>query len=185
MGERMQMYIPTPCEYMIYPTLAAVAIGKEFGLSGEQIANGVESYEPASQRMNTVKTERITIIDDAYNASKQSIKAGAQILKYAKGRSVAIVGDVLELGSLSESIHFEIGQELAELDIDRIICVGDAAKYIMRGASSTGHGSVYYYPSQKALFNDLDALIDTGDTVFVKASRGMHFEDIVEKLKAL
>jgi len=135
--------------------------------------------------MNTIETDKITIIDDAYNASKQSILAGAETLAYTSGRSVAIVGDVLELGEFSESIHFEIGEQLGLADIDCIICVGQAAQYIMHGASNTSRSSVYYYPSQKALFEDLDVLIDTGDTVFVKASRGMHFEEIVARLKAL
>jgi UDP-N-acetylmuramoyl-tripeptide--D-alanyl-D-alanine ligase len=184
-GEQVALFIPVQGEYMIYPTLAAVAIGKEFSLSNEQIANGVESFVPVSQRMNTIKTDKITIIDDAYNASKQSILAGAGTLTYSSGRRVAIIGDVKELGEFSESIHFEIGEQLGEMDIDCVICVGDDAQYIMRGASSVSHGSVYYYPSKTALFRDIDVLINEGDTVFVKASRGMHFEEIVGRLKTL
>lgn len=184
-GELIELFIPKPGEYMIYPTLAAVAIGKEFGLTSEQIKRGVESYVPVSMRMELVKTDKITIIDDVYNACKESILAGASTLEFAKGRSVAIIGDVKELGEFGQSIHFEIGEVLGSLGIDCIICVGTLAEHIKQGASNTSHGSVYYYASQQELFMDLDELIQQGDTVFVKASRSMHFENIIKELRTL
>ena len=184
-GQQLELFIPKPGEYMIYPALAAAAIGAKFGLTPQQISEGIESYLPVSQRMDIVETDSITIIDDVYNASRQSILAGAQTMKFAKGRSVAIVGDVLELGEYAEDIHIKIGEGLARLEIDVIICVGEGAKHTWEGASGKSKGSVYYYGSKQDLFSKLPELIEKGDTVFVKASRGMHFEEIVEKLKEL
>jgi len=184
-GEIITLVIPQSGEFMIYPTLAAVAIGKQLGMSNEQIGRGVENYVPALQRMDEIETDRITIINSVYNASKKSILSNASMLKFYSGRSVVIVGDVLELGEFGQSIHTEIGEALGLLDIDIIICVGELVQFIKQGASSNSHGSVYYYQTQQALFDDLDTLIETGDTVLVKASRGMHFENIVENLKQL
>lgn len=184
-GENLELFIPSPGEYMIYPVLAAVAFGAKFGLTLQQIANGVEGYVPVSQRMNIERTDKLTIIDDAYNASRQSIVAGAETLKYAGGRSIAIVGDVLELGEFGKDIHFQTGRELSELGIDVIVCVGELAKYTWQGAGGETDDNVYYFSTKQELFEKIDDIIKMGDTVFVKASRGMHFEDIVEKLKEL
>ncbi len=184
-GQQIELFIPKPGEYMIYPALAAAAMGARFGLTPQQISAGVESYLPVSQRMDIVETDSITIIDDVYNASRQSILAGAQTMKFAKGRSVAIVGDVLELGEYAEDIHFKIGEGLAKLGIDVIICVGKDSKHAWEGASGISKASVHYYASKQDLLSKMPELIKKGDTVFVKASRGMHFEEIVDKLKKL
>ena len=184
-GEDIELFIPKPGEYMIYPVLAAAAMGYKFGLAPRQIADGIQNYTPVSQRMDIIKTDRITIIDDVYNASRQSILAGAGTLSFAEGRSVAIIGDVLELGDFSAEIHKKIGEGLAKLGIDVIICIGENAKYTWEGAAGLSEGDVYYFASQEDFFVKLDELIEDGDTVFVKASRGMHFENIVAKLKEL
>ena len=158
-GQEIELFIPKPGEYMIYPALAAAALGAKFGLKPQQISEGVEGYLPVSQRMDIVETDSITIIDDVYNASRQSILAGAQTMKFAKGRSVAIVGDVLELGKYSKDIHFKIGEGLAKLGIDVIICVGKDSKHTWEGASGTSKGSVHYYASKEDLFGILPELI--------------------------
>lgn len=183
MGEQMELFIPKPGEYLIYPALAAAAIGKNLGLAHEQIQHGIKSFVPVDMRMDIQQTEKITIINDVYNACKQSMLAGAGALRHAKGRTVAIIGDILELGDFAQSIHHETGAELGKMDIDEIICVGELAKHMYEGAKETTRGNVYYYPTQKALFEKLDELILQGDTVFVKASRGMKFENIVNRLK--
>lgn len=183
MGELMDLFIPKPGEYLIYPALAAAAIGKKLGLSKEQIQNGIKSFVPANMRMDIQQTDKITIINDVYNACKQSMLAGAGALRYAKGRTVAIIGDILELGEFAQSIHHETGADMGRMDINEIICVGELAKHMYEGAKETTQGSVHYYPTKEALFEQLDKLILKGDTVFVKASRGMEFENIVKRLK--
>jgi len=185
LGKRMALFIPKPGEYLVYPALCAAAIGKHFGLNAAQIARGIEAFVPADMRMDIIETGKLTVINDVYNACKASILAGADTLRFAQGRSVAVVGDILELGEFSQRIHFETGQELGRLGIELIICVGDHAMYMAEGAQETSRGKVVYFKSQDALFAKLTELIDEGDTVFVKASRGMKFEHIVEKLKAL
>lgn len=183
MGEQMELFIPKPGEYLIYPALAAAAIGKKLGLSKEQIQNGIQNFVPANMRMDIQHINNITIINDVYNACKQSMLAGAGALRYAKGRTVAIIGDIFELGEFGQSIHYETGAEMGKMGIDKIICVGELAKYMYQGAKENTKGSTHYYLTKEALFEDLDKLILDGDTVFVKASRGMEFENIVDRLK--
>jgi len=184
-GEAMTLFIPKPGEYLIYPALAAAAIGKRMGLTGVQIRRGIAEFVPVGMRMDVINTGRITIINDAYNACKQSMLAGAGTLKFADGRKVAILGDILELGEFGPDIHFETGRLLGSLGLDLIICVGKLARHMADGAEKTSAGKVRYYETQAALFEQLDTLITVGDTVFVKASRGMRFENIVEKLGEL
>ena len=184
-GEAMTLFIPKPGEYLIYPALAAVAIGKRMGLTAAQIRRGIADFVPVGMRMDVIDTGRITIINDAYNACKQSMLAGAGTLKFADGRKVAILGDILELGEFGADIHFETGRLMGSLGLDLIICVGKLARHIADGAEETSAGVVRYFETQEALFEQLDALITVGDTVFVKASRGMKFENIVEKLRTL
>ena len=183
--ERFNLSIPKPGEYLIYPALAAALIGKKLGLSNGQIQRGIQSFVPANMRMDIQRTDTITIINDVYNACKQSLIAGASTLKHAPGRTVAIIGDILELGAFGQSIHHETGREMGALGIDLIICVGDLAYHMYTGAKETSCGTVAYYASQTELFAQLGDMINEGDTVFVKASRGMKFENIVNKLREL
>ena len=183
LGETLELFVPKPGEYLIYPALAAAVIGKKMGLTGDQIKRGIEGFVPVGMRMDIIQTDRITIVNDAYNACMQSILAGAETLRHAPGRKVAIIGDILELGEFGPDIHFETGRRVGQLGPDLIICVGSLAAHMCEGAKETSGGTVVYYPTQDALFDHIDDLIADGDTVFVKASRGMHFENIVEKLK--
>jgi UDP-N-acetylmuramoyl-tripeptide--D-alanyl-D-alanine ligase len=185
LGETMELFVPKPGEYLIYPALAAAAIGKKMGLTAEMIRCGIESFVPVGMRMHMIRTARITIVNDAYNACMQSILAGAETLRHAPGRKVAIIGDILELGEFGPDIHFETGRRIGALGLDLVICVGTLAAHMCEGAKETSGGAVAYYPTQDALFSDIRDLIADGDTVFVKASRGMQFENIVHKLETL
>lgn len=184
-GEMLTLFVPKPGEYLIYPALAAAAIGKKMGLTGDMIRRGIESFVPVGMRMDIIDTGRITIVNDAYNACMQSILAGAETLRHAPERKVAIIGDILELGEFGPDIHFETGRRVGQLGLDLIICVGSLAAHMCEGAQETSDGTVVYYPTQEALFDHIGGLIADGDTVFVKASRGMHFENIVERLETL
>lgn len=184
-GETLELFIPKPGAYLVYPALAAAAIGKKLGLTNAQITDGVAQFVPVGMRMDVRETDKLTIINDVYNASRQSMRAGAQTLAFAKGRKVAIIGDILELGEYGRNIHTKTGEEMGALGIDLIICVGELAQYMAEGARRTSSGDVQYFPAQEALLGELNKWIRTGDTVFVKASRGMHFENISQRLETL
>ena len=111
--------------------------------------------------------------------------AALDLLARADTRKVAILGDMFELGEDAEKLHGEVGSYAAKLGIDVIICVGELSENMAREAEENGSGRsrVYYYPEKEVLLQELEGLTKPGDTVLVKASHGMDFGKIVEKLK--
>ena len=178
-GTRLDVTIPAIGSYMVSNALAAVAAGKLLGLSDEQLKNGVEAYKTVGSRANVINTGKLRIIDDCYNANPTSVKASLDTLKNFEGRKVAILGDMKELGSNELALHYDTGAYAKEIGIDRVLSVGPLAKELARGAEDL------WFESIDALLPELPDLLKDGDTVLVKASHSMHFENIVENLKTL
>ena len=178
-GKKLDVTIPAIGSYMVSNALAAVAVGRLLGLSDEQLKNGVEAYKTVGSRANVVNTGRLRIIDDCYNANPTSVKASLDTLKNFSGRTVAILGDMKELGANELSLHYDTGAYAKEIGIDRVISAGPLAKELAKGAGDL------WFESIEALENELPSLLKDGDTVLVKASHSMHFEKIVEFLKTL
>ena len=178
-GKKLDVTIPAIGSYMVSNALAAVAVGRLLGLSDEQLKNGVEAYKTVGSRANVVNTGRLRIIDDCYNANPTSVKASLDTLKNFSGRTVAILGDMKELGANELSLHYDTGAYAKEIGIDRVISAGPLAKELAKGAGDIWFGSI------EELENELPSLLKDGDTVLVKASHSMHFEKIVEFLKTL
>lgn len=189
--------IPLPGEHMLYNALAATAVGTLFGLSTAQIQEGIHDVEAVGGRSHVIHTDRLTLIDDCYNANPVSMKAALDLLHMtnvsdmskesdlqANVRKVAILGDMFELGVDEATLHREVGVYAAKKNIDAIICVGKLCKNMYDGAKSVDNGktAVYYYADRDALFIELSGIIHDGDLVLVKASHGMHFEEIIAKL---
>lgn len=178
-GKKLDVTIPAIGSYMVSNALAAVAVGRLLGLSDEQLKNGVEAYKTVGSRANVVNTGRLRIIDDCYNANPTSVKASLDTLKNFSGRTVAILGDMKELGANELSLHYDTGAYAKEIGIDRVIGAGPLAKELAKGAGDL------WFESIEALEKELPSLLGDGDTVLVKASHSMHFEKIVDFLKSL
>ncbi len=174
MGRRFDVRINAYGEHMVAAALAGAAVGMELGLSDEEIAAGIADYEPVGSRARLVKTDKISIIDDCYNSNPTSLASALRSLAAAGGRRVAIIGDMFELGDNGEKLHFDSGAYAAELGIDSVICCGELSAAAARGAGERG----VHFESKEALIKALPELILGGDTVLVKASRGMKFEDV-------
>ena len=178
--------IPALGSHMIYPALMAAAAGEAFGLTQEEIVRGILHFAPTKMRMNILRRgDGITILNDAYNANPQSMRAAAAVLGDARDRRrVAVVGDMKELGTNSVLFHQAVGGYFAQAGTDRLIAIGDLARHIAEGAKAAGLEQASYYPSleqaQDALLRELRA----GVTILVKASRSMAFEKIVDFLLA-
>ena len=181
--------VPAPGRHMISNALAAAAVGCELGLSLEQIKAGIESYEPVGGHGHIIQADDMTIMDDCYNANPVSMKAGIDVLSEVEGsRTVAILGDMFELGDEEAQMHYEVGQYAARKGISLIISIGSLAQNYEKGLeeiSRTGG-----YAGRHLYFADLDAFLETGireirkgDAVLVKASHAMHFEKIVKVLQ--
>jgi UDP-N-acetylmuramoyl-tripeptide--D-alanyl-D-alanine ligase len=163
--------------------LATVAVGKELGLDDNEIKRGLLSYSPVGSRSNVLTINDITIIDDCYNANPNSVIAALCSLTELKGRRVAILGDMLNLGKNAETQHYEIGEYAAKCGIDILLCQGELAQFIFEGFISKSKKTAKYYAEMPELINDIPIKIRKGDTVLVKASRGMYFERLLPALE--
>lgn len=175
--------IPAPGEHMAYPAAMAVAIGERLGLTAEEIARGVASYEPTGSRMRIVKLSGgRAVLDDCYNANPQSVTAALEILaKTECDRTVAVLGDMGELGNLTEQAHYNIGALAAMLGIDQVFAVGDKASKIAQGAEDSGGWAMHFATKEEALATIRDSFTDN-TVMLIKASHAMQFGWLVEQL---
>ena len=180
------VHIPMPGRHMVYNSLAASAVGMLYGLTPEQIKRGIESLEPISGRFRLVETEKYLIVDDCYNANPVSMKASLDVLKDALGRKVAVLGDMGELGESEREMHEEVGKYAAGCGLDLLICSGALCEFMAKAARRANPRlPVIYEPDRRALKEYLPNYLEQGDTVLVKASHFMHYEEIVEELQKL
>ena len=176
--------IPVSGEHMVYNAMSATIVGILLKLNLEEIKKGIEQFIPSKMRMNILNTNSgIKIINDSYNANPVSMKAAIDVLKNAQRRTVCILGDMLELGEYTKDMHYEVGSYAAQKKIDCIICIGTFAKYIAEGAKKEKDSTVFFYADKEEFFEKGLQILKSDDTVLVKASRGMHFEKIVEKIQ--
>ena len=181
-GERrMEVTIHAYGEHMVYAALEGAAAGIALGLSDEEIIRGIAAYEPVGRRARRVETGKLTVIDDCYNANPTSTASALRSLAAAAGRKVCILGDMLELGDDAEKLHFETGALAADAGIDLVLTTGTLSREIARGAIQPEH----WFESREALCAALPGLLRSGDTVLVKASHSMRFEEITAALEAL
>lgn len=184
--ESISVLIPIPGYHMVLNALAAAAVGLTMGLTMEQIRAGIEKLQSLGGRFHIIEKGNMLIIDDCYNANPVSMKASLDVLKDAEHRKVAILGDMFELGENAAELHASVGCHAAENEIDLLICVGDASRHMAEAAFQTGGcGEVLQVPTLAALLEVLPRLIQEDDTILVKASHGMHFEKVVERLQEI
>ena len=177
--EVVHAIIPLPGEHMIYNAMAAAAVALQFGMSKEEIAAGISHVEAVAGRSHLVEAGDKVIIDDCYNANPVSMKAAIDLLATAPGRKVAILGDMFELGENEKAMHGEVGEYAAEKGIDLILCVGELSEAMYQEAVGSG-GNAKYYETREALEEVLNEILQPGDTVLVKASHSMAFENLVK-----
>lgn len=174
--------IPIPGFHMIYNAMAATCIGAYFKMTLGEIDNGIRNLKAIGGRNNIFTANGITVIDDCYNANPMSMEASLKVLSQADGRKVAILGDMFELGVNEKQLHEQVGNVVAGLDIDEIICIGNLAKEIVQTAKK-GNANVTYFAEKDDFENKLFDYVKNGDTVLIKASNGMKFNTIVNRLK--
>lgn len=180
---KQKITIPTVGIHNVYDALSAFAVGLEYGISTEDIANGLRNYEPSGMRQRIKDANGITVIEDCYNASPDSQKAGLNsLLKIAKGRKIAVLGDMLELGSYSETAHRNVGEYAAECEIDMLFTYGKESEFMADSAKKAGLKAVFSFTDKSELTKALENELKNGDTVLFKASRGMKLEEIFETL---
>ncbi len=174
------LHIPALGKHMIYPAAMAIAVGECLGMKKDELVRGVGAYRPAGSRMHVIECEdgRI-VLDDCYNANPQSMAAALEILG-KEDRTVAILGDMGELGELTEKAHREIGETAKALGIDHLIAVGEKSRAM---AEAAGDMDVTWFATvEEAIAYMPDFVFAEGSIIEVKASHSMHFERIVEHI---
>lgn len=181
---RFSAHISIPGEHMVHNALAGIAVGYALGMSDAEIKAGIEALKPLAGRNHLIETNTYTIIDDCYNANPISMKASIDVLSKADTRTVAILGDMGELGAKEKEMHYDVGQHTATAGIHVLICIGTLSEELARGAKETGCNiQIYHYPDQEHFFAEMSSILEKNDTILVKASHAMAFEKIVKKLE--
>ncbi|MDO5397641.1 MAG: UDP-N-acetylmuramoyl-tripeptide--D-alanyl-D-alanine ligase [bacterium] len=167
----------------VYNALAAICVGKELGISVESASEGIFNCEYTAMRMAITEEKGMTIINDCYNASPDSIRAALSVLKSTEAeRSVAILGDVLEMGDFAAKAHYELGESVVENNVDLLVTVGVNSAQIAKGAKDKGMENVVSFEKTLEAQRFCAGAVQKGDAVLIKASRGMHFEDIYNEI---
>ncbi|WP_447977856.1 UDP-N-acetylmuramoyl-tripeptide--D-alanyl-D-alanine ligase [Candidatus Nitrospira bockiana] len=168
--------------------LAAAAVGTLCGLSGGAIARGLARFKPASMRSQVESVNGMTVINDCYNANPASMMAALDLLAAipGTGRRVAVLGDMLELGARSPAFHEEVGAYTAGKHIDFLLACGALGRGIAEGARRAGmpESRVREADDARTGARMLRAIVQPGDVVLVKGSRGMRMEHVIDDLRA-
>lgn len=176
--------VTTPGIHNVYNALAAYCVGKEFNISYKNIVRGLESCEMTKMRMEIEKTRGITVIKDFYNAAPDSVKASLSVLKNCEcERRVAVLGDILEMGDFAEQAHTDLGDAVFYNNTDALITAGKNARFIAKRAKELGVLKVYSFDTTEEAADFAKSFVKENDAVLIKASRGMKFENIYEKIK--
>lgn len=177
-------HIPILGQHNVMNALAAVAIGRLLHVPEPMIADSLNNAQITGMRMEKIVTqEGWTLLNDSYNASPTAMKAAVKVLSsMRKGKRIAVLGDMLELGEDEVELHREVGRALTSEDIDELLTYGQLGIEIANGAREhMAEQHVRSYQDKQELRQALLQLVNPRDTVLVKASRGMKLEDVVKE----
>lgn len=164
-------------------SLCALSLAHLYNIPSSTAKLGLKQYKPIAMRGVIKEAKGITIIDDTYNASPDSMKTAIEVLVSLKGmtRRIAVLADVLELGHISQQAHFEVGQYISNKNIDTLITIGKEAKHIADGLNSRNKNiRSHSFDNNNEAIKYLEETLKEGDALLVKGSRGMKTEEIVD-----
>ena len=185
-GSSFDCVVPVPGIHMVSNAVAGAAVGYALGLTVDEIKAGIEGLPSIPGRNNIIKTDRLIILDDCYNANPISMKASIDVLNMAIGRKVAILGNMGELGTNEKELHKEVGTYAAENHIDLVCGIGDLAKDLIEGVTEVNSSTEgIWFATKEDFFHSMKEILKDGDNILVKASHGMNFPEIVSALETL
>jgi UDP-N-acetylmuramoyl-tripeptide--D-alanyl-D-alanine ligase len=184
---KQRFFVPMLGKHSACNALAAIAVARRLGLSEAEIAAGLSRAEGPDMRLQLQTSGEVTVLNDAYNANPASMKAALETASQltTRGRRIAVVGDMLELGRSSDRFHREIGEFAATCKFDLLICVGVQAKLILESAIAMGMDSacVRHFVDSTAAAAAAPQWLGSGDLVLLKGSRGMKLERIAQAIE--
>ncbi len=183
LGEQMQVFVPQEGRHTVYNALAAVAVGLLCQVPAQTVVQQLKQFRNTGMRQRVVKEHGMTIIEDCYNAGPESVEAALGVLKEHEtaGRRIAVLGDMLELGSRVMAEHYRVGRLTAET-ADMLFAYGENSARTVVGAITGGMSDqkARHFESHEALAAALSAVAKPGDVILFKGSRGMKMEHSME-----
>lgn len=180
-GETAELFVPAAGQHNVRNALAAMAVARFLGVPTEDAARALAAYKTPAMRQQITKAGGLTIIDDSYNASPDSMQSAIDVLQSRKvsGKRAAVLADMLELGAYAKEGHCSVGQYAKAHGVELLAAVGPLAKDIALGY---GEGA-YHFATNEEAAAFLKQALSPGDALLVKGSRGMKTEEIIEALK--
>ena len=186
-GQVVPVSVPSFGRHHIYPVLAAFSVGASLGMKINDIVKGLKAFHLPEGRGVVLQGSHDTIIiDDTYNASPASVVASISALQDVKilspyGRSIVVIGDMLELGRYSTQMHQEVGEEIVKR-ADVVIAVGNESKHIYEITKKKLKSNAFWFEDSTQAAQVIGSIIQKNDIILVKGSRGMKMERVVESL---
>lgn len=180
-GEEFRVVLPVSGEHYVLDALAAITVGLQCGVPPEKIAAALAEFRNTGMRQKRYDRDGLHIIEDCYNAGPESMRAALKVLQGARGRRIAVLGGMLELGDFAPQAHYEIGQ-IAAGAADILLAYGENSEEYVRGAKAAGLDNARCFPTHEALTESLRETVRPQDTLLVKGSRGMKMERVLQLL---
>ncbi|MFB0565676.1 MAG: UDP-N-acetylmuramoyl-tripeptide--D-alanyl-D-alanine ligase [Candidatus Aminicenantaceae bacterium] len=174
-------------ESYLYNLLAALGVAYALSLSFEEISTRISELKPFSMRGTLINLEKdIKLIDDSYNSNPKALESALKgLASLPSKRKIAVLGDMLELGESEIEYHIQAGKQVVKGGWDMLVGIGPLSRHMIKGALSSGmkRNQTYSYQSSREASDKILTLLNEGDLVLVKGSRGMRTEEIVNTLK--
>lgn len=172
-------------EHHVLNALAAYAIGKYLGIKQKTIIKGIKKYRTSGNRQNLIDVGKYKVLADCYNSSYDAMKSILQTVNIIEtknnGKKIAVIGDIFELGKVSEEIHRKVGTLLAQANLDKVIFQGNEVKYSYEEYKKIKNNAIYC-KTRSEMFDVVNKTINEDDLILFKASHGMHFSSAIDTL---
>jgi len=180
-GERVSVAVPIPGRQLVPAALAALGAAHALGVPLAEAAVALQTLEQPAHRMEVRRGPGVTVIDDSYNASPAAARAALAVLRDVKGRRIAVLGDMLELGSFSADAHDALGRDAAR-STDILIGIGELARTAVDAARAAGLAEAYWASEPGEALVLLRRVQQPGDTILVKGSHSLALDRLADTL---
>jgi len=183
-----EIKLSIPGKHQLMNAVLAASVALNLGASISDVKRGLESVKAQDKRMELTDRDGVIIVNDAYNSNPESLKAAIDFVDEipikSGNKKILVLGDMLELGDQSEAEHRKIGEYLGNRNINVVFCYGSFSNLILEGLNNTASGSIVkeLFNTHESLARALKDLIQEGDLILLKGSRGMQMEKVLKYL---
>lgn len=184
-GKKEKIELPTVGKVNVSNSLAAIAVLKRLNVNINTIKKGLKSFKSLEHRLNVFKKNQAIIIDDTYNSNPEALKESLEVFNFfsKERKKVLVIGDMLELGTLSKKLHLEVAEKLLRTEFDYLICVGKESRYIFDFLNSkVNKKSCFWVKGQELVDQVLRKLNLKDSTILLKGSRSIGLDKVVDRL---